>query len=564
MDAGDGSLGMLLAMDDGKPRLADPLSTDATREGQRPRETKDPNQMRGLDSDPNDLAAQGWALIVPEGPVGDRLVQIARPLIAKRAEDQAISPEDVKVLRVSADPRLRTPDGAAEWSKVHYDDRKRAAEDVPLYQLILGDFDQVPLAIQQYQAFVGRVGRLHFDDAQGYEAYIDKLLRLEKAPQKTPGRVVVHTAHDGSGALRAGHSGLIEPLLELMNAERDRGRSAAGAVEVGGGVPLDTDLNGFFERTEKGDAGVLFSMSHGLGGPRSGWKKEADRRARQGAMVFGGTDFVTGDDLAARPFMAGGVWFMFACYSAGTPDVSAYHHWLERLAALGKIKGGADVLASLKGDGAFVAALPKRVLANPDGPVAFVGHVDLAWSYSFQDGDDTSKRRAGQFQRIVEPLLRANRVGLSIAELTLAQQQTETELVGYYDEDTRTAAATGDAGKRAFLWMQRNDLAGYVLLGDPAARLPVTPPARRGARPAVSAAPAVSAVPAVSAAPAPSAGALPAGVDGAKLERAICELVVGERTAKALAASCGVAREDLERLAAVYRKAGRAALGLKD
>jgi len=557
MSAGDGSLGMLLAMDDGRPRLEDPLSPDATREGQRPREN-DPKHYYQPGGDPNDLAAQGWALIVPEGSVGDRLVEVVRPLVAKRAEDQGLSHDDVKVLRVSADPRLRTPDGAAEWSKVHYDDRKKAAEDVPLYQLILGDFDQVPLAIQQHQGLAGRVGRLHFDDASGYEAYIDKLLRLEKAPQKTPGRVVVHTAHDGSGALRAGHAGLIEPLLELMNAEQERGRSAAGSIAVGGGVPLDTDLNGFFERTEKGDAGVLFTMSHGLGGPRNGWKKEADRRARQGAMVFGGTDFVTGDDLAARPFMAGGVWFMFACYSAGTPDVSAYHHWLERLAALGKIKGGADVLASLKGDGAFVASLPKRVLANPDGPVAFVGHVDLAWSYSFQDGDDASRRRAGQFQRIVEPMLRTDRVGVAVSELTRAQAAAETELVGYYDEDARHNAATGDAGKRAFLWMQRNDLAGYVLLGDPAARLPVTPPARRGARPVVSA------VPAVSAAPAPSAGVLPSGVDGAKLERAICELVVGERTAKALAASCGVDRDALERLAAIYRKAGRAALGLKD
>ena len=556
MDAGDGSLGMLLAMDDGKPRLADPLSTDATREGQRPREN-DPKHYYQPGGDPNDLAAQGWALIVPEGSVGDRLVEIVRPLIAKRAEDQAISPEDVKVLRVSADPRLRTPDGAAEWSKVHYDDRKKAAEDVPLYQLILGDFGQVPLAIQQHQGLAGRVGRLHFDDAQGYEAYVAKLLRLEKAPQKTPGRVVVHTAHDGSGALRAGHAGLIEPLLELMNAEQERGRSAAGSIAVGGGVPLDTDLNGFFERTEKGDAGVLFTMSHGLGGPRTGWKKEADRRARQGAMVFGSTDFVTGDDLAARPFMAGGVWFMFACYSAGTPDVSAYHHWLERLAALGKIKGGADVLASLKGEGAFVAALPKRVLANPDGPVAFVGHVDLAWSYAFQDGDDTSKRRAGQFQRIVEPMLRTDRVGVAVAELTRAQAAAETELVGFYDEDARTSTATGDEARRAFLWMQRNDLAGYVLLGDPAARLPVAPPVKRGARLAA----AMPSAPSVSSAP---AAAIPSGADGAKLERAICELVVGERTTRKIATECGIEPAELERLTALYRKAGRAALGLKD
>ena len=56
---------------------------------------------------------------------------------------------------------------------------ERHAHDLieELYQLILGDFDEVPLAIQQYQsARHGRVGRLHFDRAEGYEAYVEKVL----------------------------------------------------------------------------------------------------------------------------------------------------------------------------------------------------------------------------------------------------------------------------------------------------------------------------------------------------------------------------------------------------
>ncbi len=555
MTSADDSLGMLLAMDDGRPGLDGPLSADATREGLRPREN-DPTHYYQPGGDPNDLSAQGWSLIVPEGPLGDRLLQIARPLVAKRADDQGIAPDEVRVFRVPNDGRARTPDGAAAWSKTHYDDRRKAAEDVPLYQLILGDLDQVPLAIQQHQSLAGRVGRLHFDDEAGYEAYFDKLLRWERgAPQKAPGRVVVHTAHDGSGALMAGHTGLIAPLIELMNAEQERGRSAAGSIAIGG-APLNTDLDGFFDRTEEREVGVLFSMSHGLGGPRDGWKREEDRRARQGAMMFGLDGAVTGADLAKRPFMPGGVWFMFACYGAGTPDVSAYQHWIKRLADLGKLKGF-DVLASLKGARPFVASLPQRVLANPDGPLAFVGHVDLAWAYSFQDGDDSSKRRAGQFQRIVEPMLRSDRVGVAVSELTRAQAAAETELVGFYDEDARTSATTGDEARRAFLWMQRNDLAGYVLLGDHAGRLPVAPPVKRGAKLAV----ATPSAPSVSAAP---AAATPSGVDGAKLERAICELVVGERTTRKIAAECGVEPTELERLTALYRKAGRAALGFKD
>lgn len=570
------SLGLLLVRDDKRPAL----------EGVQSRSAAQGEEVNGIDpknyldpsGDLDDLQAQRWGVIVPEGKRGDELLARVRPLIAKRAEDQGA---EVAVMRVPNDARCKTVTGAAEWSREFYDDQSGSQADIPLYQLILGDLDEVPLAIQQFQsARHGRVGRLHFDAPDGYDAYVEKLLRWEKAEaRKQPARLVVHTAHDNSGALRTGHKGLIEPLIELLENEQDKGRLRVSEVAVGGGDPFMPDPDGFLNDTESSEPGVLFSLSHGLGGPADGWRKEEDRRGRQGAMHFGSRDPVTGADLATRAFMPGGVWFMFACYGAGTPDVSAYKHWLERLAKLGKVKSAGDVLSGLKGPKPFIAALPQRVLANPKGPLAFYGHVDLAWTYSFQDGVDASKRRPGQFHRVVDPVLRADRVGVAVAELTRTMASTETELVGLYDEDARTGAASREAAediRRAYLWMERQDLAGYVLLGDPAARLPVSPPAKKKAAkldaafafsatsapatPAVAAAPTASerAPTPPSAPPAPTTGAKP-GI--AKLERAILALLLETRTARELSAELGIDRAELERLADAYQRAGRGAIG---
>lgn len=63
--------------------------------------------------------------------------------------------------------------------------------------------------------------------------------------------------------------------------------------------------------------------------------------------------------------------------------------------------------------------------------------------------------------------------------------------------------------------------------------------------------------------PAQVANLVPAGVDPEKLERAICDLIVGERTTKKIAAEARVDPADLVRLTEIYRAAGRAALGIK-
>ena len=196
-------------------------------------------------------------------------------------------------------------------------------------------------------------------------------------------------------------------------------------------------------------------------------------------MSFGREGKITGEDLRARDFLPGGIWFMLACYGAGTPDVSAYKHWLAALAAAGQFRGKPEaVLAGLPGpnDRPFTAALPQAVLANPNGPLAFMGHIDLAWTYSFQELDAGATNRPARYMAITRSILKRDRVGVSMRELLRFFDQTNVELTSLYDAEARQRSAGQpvqvDAARQGHLWMLRQDLAAYVLLGDPAVRLP--------------------------------------------------------------------------------------------
>ncbi|EPX61758.1 hypothetical protein D187_010377 [Cystobacter fuscus DSM 2262] len=496
--------------------------------------------------DPNDLKAQRWGLILPEGPRGDRLRELIQPLIALRREQQGGHP--IKEYRVPAGPM--TMAGAAQWRKKHFDAGEHTNTDLPRYQLILGDFDQVPLALQQMQSTDGYVGRLHFSDERGYEAYVEKVLRAEKLPREASGRVILHTAHDGSRALDAGFKALINPGIELMRGEMGTGLFPTNECDIHG-KEMEPGLDRFLASAAHAAPGVLFSMSHGAGAPKGGWTTEADRLAGQGSMSFGRDGLLRADDLAARTFMPNGIWFMFACFGAGTPDTSAYEHWLRKLVEAGRYPSVPDVVKTLAGTGRpFVAATPQKVLANPNGPLAFVGHVDLAWTYSFREDDSPAKKRPGRFINTLKTMLKSDRVGIGFRELYRYLALTDSELASLHDEDVQTSAPSSNDEliRRGYLWMMRQDIAGYVLLGDPAVRLPVEP---KRSKPYTAAPP--SPLP-----PAP----LPIAAD--KLEEAICYFMCGELSPKELAAKYGIERRELERLAAIYGKAGRAALGIPE
>jgi len=547
---------LLSHADDHQPALADGLADEAVQRAAAPVRLPEAKDLRNRGGDPNDLREQRWGLIVPEGEAGERLEALVQRLVDQRRGEQG--GHEVKVYRV---PARMDPADAARWHREVYLDESVPESELPFYQLILGDLDQVPLAIQQVQMIDGVVGRLAFPDDRGYEAYVDKLLRWERAPAAIPkARSLFFTAHDGTGATTLGYEALVAPGLAIARKDRALGAyPAREIVELGdpGRRPAADDL---LAAVAAADPSVLLSVSHGEGAPRAGWASLDAQHRLQGAMSLGTGGVIAGHDLAARPFLPGGLWFMLACYGAGTPDTSAYGPWLEGLRRLGQYGGRIDaVLRGLprQGERPFIAALPQAVLANPDGPIAFVGHIDLAWSYSFQELDSTTgpKNRQRRFTSLLHYALRRDRVGVALRELTSCAIAADTELLGMYGQQAARQGAAMDAAQMArlgHLWMLRQDLLGYVLLGDPAARLPITPVPVAEARPLTPQDLFPFAV---------SAGSLPpAALSVERLEEAIIAVLAGERGPKAIAADYGIDRTELERLAGLYRMAGRAAV----
>lgn len=291
-------------------------------------------------------------------------------------------------------------------------------------------------------------------------------------------------------------------------------------------------------------------MSHGLGPPRRRRWSPAEARAHQGDMSFGLEGALTAEDLRSQPFLPGGLWIYFACFGAGTPRLSAYRHWLEMLAAHGMDTGPVvHALRGLDDGGGFVSGLGKAALAHPDGPLALLGHIDLAWSYSYEElhvtGEGDARRITGSnrslnFFHAMSKLVAGERVGAAALTLRMQLDAVGGALTAHYDRCKRDGSVEGatpeDRLALGNLWMLHQDLLGYALLGDPAVRLPLGrgEPQRQ-----------------------PRAPEDDAAID--RLEQAALAIAGGESPG-VVAARLGLARSELVEASRIYREAGRAAL----
>lgn len=472
---------LLAAADDGRPALGEPLPSDAAEHARRPVGGANDTFTRfAPEADPNDLAAQGWAIVAPEGPEGDRLIEAIAPLRRLREEELG---DPAKVFRVPAGLR---EDEARRWKLEVLAPEDARDEDAPLYLLLLGDLHQLSADLQHVLAVGSFAGRVCFTDEsgapslEGYAAYADKVVRWSRGATTAEGpELLFYTAPDGSGATLAGDARLVRPGLAASQEALAAGRlpaSSVRALEARSGDALLRVLGG---EGAPPRPGVLLSVSHGLGAPRGGWRSPEEQRRRTGAMLIDPADVLDAERVTGRPFLPGGVWFYLACFGAGVPRESMYHAWLRELASEGALDASLrEVQRNLPaaGDRPFVARLPQAVLASPTGPQGVVAHLDLAWTYGFSG---TTRRMTSGRSRIVgalEALIRGGRVGVALGRLMKAYAETNDLLMANYqrERDARLAGRPSPVGaaEQAHLWMLRNDLRGYVLLGDPACRLP--------------------------------------------------------------------------------------------
>jgi hypothetical protein len=479
---GENRLDLLLAFaDELRPVLDEGLPTGVAESGPRPKKAvrgDDSNGLERVDVDANDLPAQRWAVIAPEGREGSRMLEAISPLIRLREEEQGHAPAIV----------WRVPSGMDAKQVVDWKDKVLRAEgleddDRPFYLLLLGDLHQVSAEFQHSLGHGSLAGRVHFTDEtgetdfDGYAAYAEKVVRFARQPTaETAPDLLFYCSRDGSAATAQGSSRLVAPSLEAAQRNRESGRLDVASVRE-----IEADSVGALLEAAKGPRpSVLLSVSHGLGAPRSGWKSEEEQWRRQGGLVLGRNEVLDAERIRGQTFLPGGLWFCLACFGAGTPDASAYKTWLSKLAETGAYRGAASsVLASLPkaGERPFVAAMPQAALRNPNGPLAVMGHLDLAWSYSFSSAKNLAESRASRITTALDAMARGSRAGVALFALMRYYRETNDTLMSMYTRREDASAERRpdpiDPAELAHYWMLRNDLRGYVLLGDPAVRLPI-------------------------------------------------------------------------------------------
>ncbi|MBN9686155.1 MULTISPECIES: hypothetical protein [unclassified Corallococcus] len=420
--------------------------------------------------DLDDFPAQRWGIVYPRGPEGERLLELIAPLRELRQEEQGGE------VRVYAVPSGLDREAAHRWKERHFDTENGQEQDRPRYVLILGDLDAVSLEFQQVLATNALVGRLVFPSEDGYRAYVQKVVRWARTPSDVErAQTLFYTARDHTDATRIGHDQLMVPSVEECRRLQREGRLPADPPRhwIEQGIGQDSAVARFLEFARGAEPSVLFSLSHGLGQPKGrNWNSAEEQRARQGALLLPQDELLCAEDVATVPFLPGGIWLCFACFSGGTPEQSAYASWFHDL----EPREAALVKALMRPhkDSPFIAALPQAALSNPEGPLAVLGHVDLAWTQSF---NDRGRSRFMRFAGFIQALAKRRRVGAAMAGILKAVAETGAALTSSYHQQRKALMSgqtyAGSPAEQADRWMLYHDLSSFVLLGDPAVQLPL-------------------------------------------------------------------------------------------
>lgn len=522
-----------------KPVLEDGISADARSVVPKPK-IDVTNDQKDRRKDRSDLSAQRWAVITPKGKDGDALLDAIKPLIDLRTEEQGIEPFTYRV-----SPNMNREE-AGDWLYNVYDTEHVDESERPFYLCLLGSPEQASLEFQHTAAHSAYIGRIHFEKANGdadldaYAAYAQKVVRYAREGFTTERpEILYYVARDGSRATSNAVSKLISPTFESSQRAIDRGKISASLRKVEAkSVDEFIAENVCSLPNGKPRPSVLFSVSHGLGGSEEDYGSFDAQRMRQGAMVLGPKDVLDAEAITGKTFLPGGLWMYFACFGAGTPAKSEYYTWLKQLAQNGAFRdSAAAVLTSLALAGpGFIGALPQAALRNPNGPLAVIGHIDLSWNFSYVNPTNHSESRSAKFAKVLHAMASGNRVGCAHDELMEGLRVANAELSSLYEaaENARIAGSpdTTDPKRRGQIWMHRNDLRGYVLLGDPAVRLAQAEPPE--GRPVKVATPSIAEIQTK-----PSTG-----TSVAAKEAAVRALLEGNETPRAIAdrAGCSLAQ----------------------
>lgn len=435
----------------------EPIEEIVSRELKVRRESMDLTFGLPMDIDSQDLAQTGWGVVFAhDAPAPVR--QALEPLLDLRREQSAdLYKEFVEASAYRPGEKART------WLGRNGAEQGRAqVKVVPYYLLIVGGPESIPFRFQYEIGVNYAVGRISFDSAQEYGHYAQSVADAERRQHDGQPRRACFFAvrNDDDRATQLSCDLLMTPLAQSLQTRHATDMPwqvqtlmAADATKAA----LGAQING------ADPPALLVTASHGMGFP-----KDDPRQLRhQGALLcqdwpgprrhrgaIPDQVYFSADDVADGASLSGTIAFHFACYGAGTPQFDDYAH--------------ADGMRAEIASAPFLARLPQRLLGRPGGALAVVGHVERAWTYSFMWPGLGAQTNT--FDNCLDELMKGARVGAAMDAFSMKHADLAVSLNGEL-EDLKFGSRPDDRGL-AGLWTANNDARSYVVIGDPAVRIP--------------------------------------------------------------------------------------------
>lgn len=330
-------------------------------------------------------------------------------------------------------------------------------EAVPYYVLIVGSPERIPFEFQHQLDVQYAVGRLHFDTVEEYARYARSVVSVEQRPPARARRLALFdVANPMDRATQLSSQKMIGPLCEVF-------RSSEPGWSIERIPPSEASKERLSRLLAQEDPALLFTASHGVEFPAG----SPQQRSEQGALLcqdWPGPShvgaipheyYLSAADVSDSAQVHGLLLFLFACFSAGTPERDSFQ------------RDGSPVQRAPK---PFVSALPQRLLSHPQGgALAVVGHIDRAWGYSFAWPGGAQRVHTAAMESTLRRLLRGERLGYAMEYMN--QRYAELATVLQDELDAVRNLRQPDPRALAELWTATQDARGYCVLGDPAVRI---------------------------------------------------------------------------------------------